>query len=193
VRSDVNAILGAEDIFDIALGRPSPQLKDLEPEEFQKEATVLLSQAGESLFQLLPAIRTLRHQKILEAELKPEREKASTPVANTIKGTVQGSVAGKFTRSTASPLHTKISSYLLDKTIDDAANLIEDLEEETPATQKDKSAQSTFATLCKKELERLEDWRYAVKKRNPKSFSDEETTKITKTLEKMRQYFCKST
>jgi hypothetical protein len=173
VRDDVHAFLGGGQLLDITFERPSlDPFGEVNPKDIRDQ----INGALDSLFDLLPAIRTIRRQWILELEYySMEMERRSSSV---MPGLRHGTT---FTTdfSTASTLvnqpgkrQLQYSSYLLEKVLDSSIKYVQSLEASEPQWSREgDQIQARYAELVRKERGRLEEWSQEVKRRDPNSWT----------------------
>ena len=177
VRDDVHAILGSGQMLDITLQRPFPEpFGDVDPVDVRKQ----IDKAIDSLYELLPAIRTIRRQWILELEYAMEVSKGSSTAV--VPGIEHRNTSTSTEFSTSSTLigsprlgksQLQYSSYLLDKVLDSANSYVRTLEESKVSNgdEEGDKIQAAYAAQIRKERERLEEWSQEVKRRDPNSWS----------------------
>lgn len=164
---EVVAMLGTEGIVDIAVEHSSPLLDEPESDETNKLAVECITNAVNSLFDILPALRTLRREQVLEEELldvgrEIRSSKAKMPV-------VLRDVSTGGQRSTTEWLETSIN------TTSEMENFL--LKQEQQARERGESVDVVYSQLVRKERERLEEWSKAVSRKGQITLGEDETEK----------------
>ena len=189
----ITAALGADKVWEIALERPTPNL-DSTDATYETKTASEVAKAVECLFDLLPAIRALRRERLLDAEFErtevvsqatPQRvgsqQESSDELARaapTKRKFRDGASVGKPDAST-----TLVADYLLDKTLDEAVRMEDRMKlDEKVRREKGETVDEALSRLAKKERERLEEFRDTKKRKDPKAWSQKSLGRIQEIL-----------
>ncbi|KAL9075832.1 MAG: hypothetical protein Q9157_003867 [Trypethelium eluteriae] len=202
VNNEVTATLGADDkVWQIALERPTsdfdgPEIPipnlDNPKSPYGDRIAIEVSKAVECLFDLLPAIRALRRQRLFEVEherkanvtqvasqkssLQERTPRAAARIAPTEESTDYGR-GNLIKRPDVSSTYR--ADYLLDKTLNEAVRAEErmKLDEKERAVNGETTIEA-YSRIMKKERERLEEWRNASKKKDPKAWGQQDLKRV---------------
>lgn len=180
--------MASESVFDIAIKRPSPRLDSTGDESgsyVQNAATAIL-RAVESLFDLLPAIKALRREYILDLEAQTARDPSISSPQSTLvasNSTPSSSVVdGVFDKT--------YSSYLIDKVVHDAGMMADRIQkEEIERKMKGQTIDEAYSVVIRKQREKLEEFRDTIKRRPPKNWSSKDFTKVEQILRDLSTKF----
>ena len=171
---EVVALLGTDDIVDIAIEHSSPLLDEPESDQTNRRAVKCLMSAVNSLYDILPALRTLRREEVLEEELMGPGWEVRSPKAKLAMPFTDASTDGQ--RSTAE---------WLEKSIDTTSEMERLLfKQEQQARESGQSVNIAYSQLVRKELERLEEWSKIVRRKGQITLGEDEMGKVKMILEK---------
>ena len=173
-------MLGTDDIVDIAVERSSPALDEEELDQAMKQAVKSLTSAVNSLYDLLPALRTLRREEVLGAEQQQanrQEHSAKVVVSSGLKANVK-----QQTQSAAEWLEQSI------KSASGMERLL--LKQEQQTRDAGQPIDIVYSRLVSKELERLQEWRNVVQRKGQIALGENEAEKVKKILEKFSEEFC---
>lgn len=172
-------MLGTDDIVAIAVEHSSPMLNEEDLSQAMVIAVKLLENAVNTLYDAIPALRTLRRERILEEE--GEQTMLGEETDEVLVSAGVRSLTKSAQQSTGEWLDQPF------KSASEMEALL--LKQEKRARDAGESVDVVYSQLFKKEKERLQDLRDAVRMKGETTLSEEEKAKVKEIVSRFAKGF----